>query len=203
MPPTSKAILFVIGKPDGHVAEASLLRRILITGRQAGLQEWHLLIWNDPTKVRSSLMAKPDLGDIVCHLYDMCEVAQTPWADVLPAEEVMVMSAATDVELQWICALQTYTATTLGLARSALEEHNPVLDRMRNLVGQAHDDLETDRLAAQSTVILRCYGTLLGHILDDRREKLMTQHDPMPVVIAELMEFADLKMLDLQSGQGR
>jgi phosphatidylglycerophosphate synthase len=147
---------------------------MLLTGLQAGISEWHLLTWHDAVRVHASLADEPKLKDVVWHVHDMYDPAQAPLADILPAEDVIVIACSAAFDQEVIRLLQMCSGITLCVTHADASGAKDI-----------------------PVTILRCYGTLLGAIIDDIRETPQAQVDPLQHVISELMNFSDVRILDI------
>lgn len=175
MPPTSKGIGFLIGQACWiDVARIPLLQRMLLTALQSGIDEWQLLTWQDADKIREFLTKNRKLENITWHLYDMNDTSQTPMADIFPSEDVIIVFCAAVFDREVVRLLQKGSGITICVTNT--------------------EDCGSEDIPV---TLLRCPGTLFGVIVDDFQETPRTWTEPLRRVTSELMNFSDVRTLDI------
>ncbi len=183
------------------VARVPVLHRLLFNGRKAGIDTWYLLTWQHASGLDACLAADPRLSDVPYQVYDLRETNDTHLAAALPADEVTIISCTAVFDHRVLRAIQTCEGLTLGIMRAAQTQTTGTGVSLCD--GQVMASTTLDWPAYQAIGLLRCPGALLGQMIRQTRNAMLSTPDPLQPVLAELLATptATVKALEVSPQQ--
>jgi phosphatidylglycerophosphate synthase len=184
MPACTKGILLLSGQSCfAEVARVPLWQRALLTGRKAGLHDWLVLTWHDPSPLQDSLAANPRLKDLMCQVIDMRFAPSVHLHDALPPDDVIVVSGSAVFDHRVLLALQTCASPTLGILPAVSDDAVP-----------PHTAIPDGHVP---TGLLRCSGPLLQSAMQRACNAMPTEPDPLQPVLTALFAETSVTTFDV------
>jgi phosphatidylglycerophosphate synthase len=194
MPPSTTGVIVIAhGQWFAEIASVPLLHRVLLSGYKAGVQRWIVLVQHEAQLVHSSLATAYKLREIAWQVHDLHATAPASLAAVLPADDVLVVTAPAVFDHRLLVDLQEASAPTLCVTTAAAPTPADIVVHDGLVVASATQGAP----AYRSTGILRCSGPLLGQILPQASQEIRQSTAPHTVLLTRLMAHMQVRALDV------
>lgn len=197
---TTQGIVFLAGEQSfTDIARVSVLRRVLLNGNKAGIDQWLILTSADPEKVRAHIADETRLRPITYEVVDLRTVTPEALCVKLPQGDAVVISCTALFDVHVLRALQDQTGPTLGVQPADAA-------RPRTLgvnIGDGNRIVAVtggQRASHRAVDLLRCAGPLLAQAIEQAWDAMSAASDPLEPVLSELLIKADVnqfKALDV------
>src|SRR5215831_19449151 len=157
MPPSTTGVIVIVhGQWFAEIASVPLLHRVLLSGYKAGVRRWIVLVQHEAQLVHSSLATAYKLREIAWQVHDLHATAPASLVAVLPADDVLVVTAPAVFDHRLLADLQEASASTLCVTTAAAPTPANIVVHDGLVVASATQGAP----AYRSTGILRCSGPL-------------------------------------------
>ncbi len=198
--PITKGILFV-SREHGFtdVARVSVLRRALLSGYRAGLDDWLVLTDSNPERVQAHIAGETRLRPIAYEVVDLGKLTPEALGARLPQADVIAMSCTALFDVNVLRALQHQTTPTLGVRPAGLAPPS-ALDIYIGDDARIATVVSGQSASHRAVSLLRCTGPMLTQAIERAWDAMLTAPDPLEPVLSALIAMhptIGLKTLDV------
>jgi phosphatidylglycerophosphate synthase len=130
-----------------EIAGLPLWRRILLTGRKAGIHTWVVLAWDNAQTLRATLASPAHLTNLTCDVHDLADITPAMLKELLPTDDLLVISCAAVFDHRLVFDLRRTEPATLGVTAATAATTAGVILQDAQVASCTSDAAATHRCA--------------------------------------------------------